>query len=277
MTNPDIKQALGYVLCEPTHDGIKLSADGVDITEEIGGRGDGLSLVSGGGINITWDGSTEGRDSFELVAGLTLYKVADGFLSADDLDRAEVTNEGEVFTIKKEWFYIIDPDGFISAEGVVTSCRAGTYEGITVPSDGIYFAKGEAEGLVFTVTSLVKSAPSKLMQNGEDVTDEVKEAVGGGGATVVTFTFTDDGGVTADMTPAQVLTAMESGTVVGVAVGEDEGVSLRIPFGAANLLMGNGGDLKRVSVIFISYSSAGGIHISMAIIGDPETGWTIAV
>lgn len=145
----------------------------------LGAGGGGLSLVSGGGINITWDGSTEGRDSFEM-AGLVMYKVADGFLSADDLDRSEVTNDGNVFTLEKEWFYVGVPDRFISCEGAVVSCRAGTYnlgETITVPSDGVYFATGEFEGQVFAVTSLTKSAPSKLMQNGIDVTETIASLI----------------------------------------------------------------------------------------------------
>lgn len=259
MTNPDIKQALGYVLCEPTHDGIKLSADGVDITEEIGGRGDGLSLVSGGGINITWDGSTEGRDSFEM-AGLTLYKVADGFLSADDLDRSEVTNNGNVFTLEKEWFYFVDPDRFISCEGAVVSCRAGTYDlggSVTILSDGVYFATGEVEGVVYAVTSLVKSAPSKLMQNGEDVTDEVKEVVSGGGATVVAFTLQGSEGeftVTADMTPSQVLEKMKTGPVVGVLTGTDGESEIDAPLGQAVVVPINGW-ISQVDVAFIFWSA----------------------
>lgn len=198
----------------------------------LGAGGGGLSLVSGGGINITWDGSTQGRDSFEM-AGLTMYKVADGFLSVDDLDRAEVTDNGEVFTIEKEWFYVVDPDRFISAEGMVTSCRAGTYElplspsvvdSVTVPSDGVYFATGEIEGQVLAVTSLVKSAPSKLVQNGEDVTQEVAKTVGGGSFIIH---VTDNGGddYTSDKTFEEIKTAFDNGSVPIVFIVNDEGSS----------------------------------------------------
>lgn len=105
-------------------------------------------------------------------------------------------------------------------------------------------------------------------------------AGGGGGATVVTFTLTiEDGGtpaVTADMTPAQVLNAMESGPVVGVATGEDEeGVWMHVPFGTANPLLAND-SMTHVSVIFTGYSSSHSeIRVALVIVGDTETGWRI--
>lgn len=186
----------------------------------LGAGGGGLSLVSDGGINITWDGSTEGRDSFEAV-GLTMYKVADVFLSADDLDRGEVTDGENVFTLYKEYFYVDDSNRFILAgEGAVASCRAGTYDlggSVTVPSDGVYFATGGLEGHVFAVTSLIKSAPSKLMQNGEDVTQEVAETVGGGGSGggmyVIHVTDGENGNYVVDKTYDEIREAYSNGLI----------------------------------------------------------------
>lgn len=111
----------------------------------------------------------------------------------------------------------------------------------------------------------------------DDATKTLKSVGDGGGATVVTFTLTTDGDtqtLTADMTPAQVLTAMENSPVVGVLTGEDEGVSFRIPFGVASPLFVNY-DITHASVIFTSYSSEGGLRVAIVIIGDTETGWRI--
>lgn len=43
-TNPDIKRALGAVTCEPTEDSIKLFANDVDITDEVGGGEAGYTV-----------------------------------------------------------------------------------------------------------------------------------------------------------------------------------------------------------------------------------------
>lgn len=114
----------------------------------------------------------------------------------------------------------------------------------------------------------------------DDATKTLKSVGGGGGgATVVTFTLAIDGGapvVTADMTPAQVLTAMETVPVVGMLVSEEEGLSMRVPFGTANPFFANDATVD-VSVIFTSYHSVSNeLRAFMTIVGDTETGWTFS-
>lgn len=160
------------------------------------------------------------------------------------------------------------------------------YHGITISDDckralpGIEFVGSDGEQHPATSLPTPKSDDAgKSAVVNEQGNAYALGAGGGGGATVVTFTLAIDGGapvVTADMTPAQVLTAMENGPVVGVVVGEEEGTSIRVPFGVASMLAASG-DMRQASVIFISYSLTGGIRVSLVIIGDTETGWTIGV
>ena len=269
-------------------EGLELD-DATKTLKSVGGGG-GLSLVGGGGINITWDGSTEGRDVISLeAAGANLYKVSNSVFDNSELIDSvfSYTAFGQGTTVTLDENPITEfgancygINGIIAISGVAGEYSAEVEEGImnfTIPSDGTYFLYVPTPSGDMMATSITKTGTAKLMQNGEDVTDEVKEAVGGGGATVVTFTIATDGDtqtLTADMTPAQVLTAMESSPVVGVLAGEDEGVSFRIPFGGANPLFASG-DMTQPSVIFTSYSSsAGELRAFLVIVGDTETGWS---
>lgn len=183
------------------------------------GGGAGLSLVSGGGINITWDGSTEGRDSFDLAIegeSVTFYKVADGFLSADDMVGCNLTlNNSMELEVEGYMVMPVVADKVITIQAVLWSCKTGTYNtvygDIIVPSDGVYFALDfQTEGQSITPTSLTKSAPSKLMQNGEDVTQNVKETVGG--TLVVNAVIADDdSSATVDKSFGEIASAFSEG------------------------------------------------------------------
>lgn len=118
---------------------------------------DGELTLANRGINITWDGSTEGRDKIEGAGGF-LYKVGDVFLTIEDLIGCTVSfNDGETTVLSDESVVEIAPNIIMAGEFAL-SAKAGEYSFgdfvIEVPSDGIYLEKINDD---YYITSITKS------------------------------------------------------------------------------------------------------------------------
>lgn len=143
--------------------------------------GGGLVYEDSGGINITWDGDTTGRDVLMVIDDLSNpigYKVSDNIYGADDLIGATIVVDEDGTLYEDRITECIDIDGFVMDEWTyIFSGSAGTYNYgsviLSLPSDGTYFAAGED----YAARSLKKSGTAKLIQGGEDVTKMVSDLV----------------------------------------------------------------------------------------------------
>lgn len=93
------------------HSGVAISDEAKSAMINLTFTGDGARAGGAGGastwddlgttkIDITWDGNTEGRETFSLGEGIDFCKVSDSVLTVDDLDGAEMQlASGASFTI----------------------------------------------------------------------------------------------------------------------------------------------------------------------------------
>lgn len=131
--------------------GLLFDADIFEIGE------DGELTLANRGINITWDGSTEGRDKIDINGGF-VYKVGDVFLTIEDLIGCTVSfSDGQTTVLSDEFVLEVIPN-VIFIEEFGMSLKAGEYDFgefvVEVPSDGVYLDKTSKD---YYITSITKS------------------------------------------------------------------------------------------------------------------------
>ncbi len=97
--------------------------------------------------DIVWDGNTDGRESITLGGSQNLYKISDFFIDSDTLIGKTYTlyNSEEdgneiIFTITSKMIVTLSNTLYTIDDGnIIVSNAACIFEGITIPSPGIYF------------------------------------------------------------------------------------------------------------------------------------------
>lgn len=229
-------------------EGLELD-DATKTLKSVGGGGGGLSLVSGEGINITWDGSTEGRDviSFEAI-GINLYKVSNSVLDNSELigsvfgymafgqsgtttlDESAITEIGTNCYGVNGLFVISGVAGEYSTED------EGETVNFTIPSDGTYFIYWRTPSGDAMAISITKTGTAKLMQNGEDVTQEVAETVNtffDSPIMFVTIAGYEDN-YTADKTGVEIVEAYSANKIIICRFTNEWGSVVQLPLEYAN-------------------------------------------
>lgn len=110
----------------------------VENAKQTGGFG---YTEQGDGAVITWDGDTEGRDSFSIDDFFYYYKVSDLCPSADDVIGGNVIFDGEVETITEDNIAYGTNAYSLEQYAFVAQSDGAEVDGVTIPSAGIYFAK----------------------------------------------------------------------------------------------------------------------------------------
>lgn len=113
--------------------------------------------------NITWDGNTDGRVSFDADPSendaILFYKVSDRVPTEDDCIGATVILQDGSSMVLEETSVKSQGGSIIAASGLITICPADNtvINNVTIPEKGTYFVKGIDDDTVVFVSSFSKT------------------------------------------------------------------------------------------------------------------------
>ncbi len=131
-------------------------------------------------LNITWDGNTDGLESFDTEWGFLLCRLSEVVLTDEDIKLGTITTNGQTVKVSDMWgdFMVTDDIVSFGELGVIVARKAPIDTGdIKIPKVGIWVADDSQPFSFATTVEHTKTVVHKLDMKYLPI-DEIKTALG---------------------------------------------------------------------------------------------------